>query len=164
MKFLFIAALALYAGCSGQPSGGTFLPSSVAPCTRFGPDHIDILPITSVVPAAAADRDSAINAYICLLDSFNTQIKSPAVFRFELFQHVQRSTDPKGKRLTFWPDIDLSHPDNNNKYWQDFLRAYLFTLPLQKISSDNTILHVTCFPPSGQRLSADFLIRSASAR
>jgi hypothetical protein len=157
---LFIIALAFYTGCTDQPSGSVF-PIGVAPCARFGPTRVDILPITSLVPVSTSAHDSTINVYVCLLDSFDSQIKTPAVFRFELFEHAQRSADPKGKRLAIWPDIDLTDPAANNNLWQDFMRAYLFSLPLQKSSADNCILHVTCLCPSGRRLSADFLIKSA---
>jgi hypothetical protein len=158
---LFIIALAFYAGCSDQTSGPAFTIGLAPPCTRFGPTRVDILLITSLVPARDSAGASTINAYVCLLDSFDTQIKAPAVFRFELFEHVQRSADPKGKRLAIWPDVDLTDPAANNNLWQDFMRAYLFSLPLQKSSADNCILHVTCFCPSGRRLSADFIIRAA---
>lgn len=162
-KLFFVLALAFYAGCSPQPPGADssaplFRDSS--PCSRFGPTRVDILPITSIAPTSASDRDSAITAYICLLDAFDSQIKAPVVLRFELFQHIQRSADPKGKRLLVWPDIDLTDPAVNNNFWQDFLRAYLFSLPLQKSSADNCILHVTCICPSGKRLNADFIVRT----
>ena len=160
-KLLFIAALVFYAGCSGESSAPLFSSFGQAPCTRYGPARIDVLPITSLV-RGASDTESTINVYVCLLDSFDCQIKSPAVFRFELFQRVQHSSEPKGKRQVVWPDIDLTDPANNNNNWQDFLRAYQFNLPLQKTSAENSILHVTCLCPSGRRLVSDFLIRPAA--
>jgi hypothetical protein len=158
-----IFTLAFYAGCSTQPPGAVSSPGpfhEYTPCTRFGPARIDVLPITSISQASASDGDSTITVYVCLLDAFDSQIKSPVVFRFELFQHIQRSADPKGKRLIVWPDIDLTDPAANNNLWQDFFRAYLFSLPLQKSSAENCILHVTCFCPSGKRLNADFIVRT----
>jgi hypothetical protein len=157
-----IFALAFYAGCTTTPPGADSSPSffrDSTPCSNFGPAKIDILPITSIAPASA-DHEPAINAYISFLDAFDSQIKYPVVVRFELFQHLQRSTDPKGKRLIVWPDTDLTDPARNNNLWQDFLRAYLFTLPLQKTSIDNCILHVTVICPSGKRLTADFIVRN----
>lgn len=162
-KLLFVLALAFYAGCSTQPPGADSSPAPFrdsTPCSRFGPARIDILPITSITPISASDRDFAITAYVSLLDAFDSSIKAPVVLRFELFQHLQRSADPKGKRLIVWPDIDLTDPAVNNNLWQDFLRAYLFSLPLQKSSAENCILHVTCFCPSGKRLNADFIVRT----
>jgi hypothetical protein len=162
-KLFFVLALAFYTGCSTTPPGAGSSPSlfrDSTPCTRFGPARIDVLPITSITPASASDSDSTITAYVCLIDAFDSQIKAPAVFRFELFQQIQRSSDPKGKRLIVWPDIDLTDPAVNNNLWQDFFRAYLFSLPLQKSSPENCILHITCFCPSGKRLNADFIVRT----
>jgi hypothetical protein len=100
---------------------------------------------------------------VCLLDSFDSQIKTPATFRFELFQHLQRSTDPKGRRLYIWPDIELVEPAANNSHWQDFMRAYVFTLPLEqpRLAGEVCILQATCLCPSGKRLSANSIIRPA---
>ncbi|MGD0078950.1 MAG: hypothetical protein ABSB91_10060, partial [Sedimentisphaerales bacterium] len=64
-----------------------------------------------------------------------------------------------GKRIVIWPDINLTDPVANNNHWQDFLRAYLFSLPLEKPASETTILQVTCISPSGKRLTADFPVR-----
>jgi len=157
LKLFFIVALAFYPGCTGSPTG-TILPFGPAPCTRFGPSRVDIVPITALIPAPDSDRNASINAYVCLLDEFDSQIKSPAVFRFELFEVLPRSTNPKGKRIALWPDIDLTDPSFNNDHWQDFLRAYLFALPLQQ-RPDSSILQVTCLASSGKRLTAYFLLR-----
>ncbi|MGA2171854.1 MAG: hypothetical protein ABSG82_02415 [Sedimentisphaerales bacterium] len=157
---LILLPLVFYAGCTGLPSAST-TPAGPQPCTRYGSERVDIIPLTSLVHAPDAGRNPSINAYVCLLDSFDSQIKAPAVFRFELFEQLQRSADPKGKRLVIWPDIDLTDPAINNNHWQDFLRAYLFSLPLEKPPADTCILHITCFCPSGKRLYADFLIKPA---
>jgi hypothetical protein len=162
-KLFFVFALAFYAGCSTQPPAADSSPARFqdsAPSSNFGPARIDVLPITSISPASAADRDATIDAYVCLIDAFDSQIKAPVVFRFELFQRLQRSASPKGKRLIVWPDIDLTDPAVNSNLWQDFLRAYLFSLPLQKTSAENCILHVTVICPSGKRLTADYIVRT----
>jgi hypothetical protein len=54
-----------------------------------------------------------------------------------------------------WPDIDLTDPDANNSYWQDYLRTYQFTLDMDfRPGSENTfILEATCFTPTGKRLT-----------
>jgi hypothetical protein len=164
-KLLFIFAIAFFAGCESSPSDSgfhlDFARPDVAPCERFGPVRIDILPLTTLAQAPDSTQDSILNVYICLLDSFDSQIKAPAIFRFELFERAQRSTDPKGRRLTIWPDIALTDPALNNNHWQDFLRAYLFSLPVQKLSAGDYILHTTCVTPSDKRLYADFLFRPA---
>jgi hypothetical protein len=165
LKLLFVFGLVLCIGCSGSTSDAgfpfDFARPGAAACERYGPARIDILPLTTLTQAPDSGHDSILNVYICLLDSFDSQIKTPAVFRFELFEHVQRSADPKGKRLTIWPDIALTDPALNNNNWQDFLRAYQFSLPLQKLPAGNYILHATCITPADKRLYADFPLRSA---
>ena len=164
IKLFFVLALAFYAGCSGQPPGADSSPrpdsTTPLPALVSAPHASTSSPSPPSQPTSASDRDSTITAYVCLLDAFDSQIKAPVVFRFELFQRLQRSADPKGKRLIVWPDIDLTDPAVNNNLWQDFLRAYLFSLPLQKSSAENCILHVTCICPSGKRLNADFIVRT----
>ena len=44
------------------------------------------------------------------MDSFGSAIKSPCIFRIELYEYVERSPSPLGKRLEIWPDIDLIDP------------------------------------------------------
>lgn len=165
MKVLFITAAALFVGCESSPPGGgfsfDFARPDAAACERYGPARIDILPLTALTQAGDSGGDSTVTVYICLLDSYDSQIKSPAIFRFELFEHVQRSSEPKGKRLKIWPDIALTDPALNNNHWQDFLRAYLFSLPLQKLHSGDYILHTTCITPDDKRLYADYLVRPA---
>jgi len=125
---------------------------------RYAPAKIDILPLTELVPAGGA-QETRINLYASLLDAFGFQIKSPAVFRFELYEYVQRSAEPKGKRAVIWADVDLTDPVSNNEYWRDFLRAYEFNLPFEQAGSQNYILQVTCLCPSGSRLSAELMLR-----
>ena len=124
----------------------------------YAPAKVDILPLTELV--SAADIDGArINLYVSLLDTFGSQVKSPGIFRFELYEHVQRSAEPKGKRVTIWADIDLTDPAKNNEYWRDFLRAYEFDLPLEQAGSQTYILQVTCLATSSKRLSSEFTIK-----
>lgn len=127
--------------------------------SRFAPTRIDILPLTELVGASGTQR-TGIRLYVSLLDAFGCQIKSPGVFRIELYDHVQRSAEPKGRRTATWPDIDLTDPAANNKYWNDFLRAYRFDLPFEQAGSPDYVLEVTCLCPNGSRLSTDFTLRS----
>ena len=163
-KMFFFAVLLVYAGCSGPPDDTgqlslPFIQSDAALYSRYAPARIDILPITAINPSPTSAKDYTINVYICLVDSFGSQIKSPATFRFELFRQVQHTNEPKGKRILIWPEMNLTDPVSNNNQWQDFLRAYMFTLPLEKPAYETTILHVTCIGPSGKRLTADFPVR-----
>jgi hypothetical protein len=124
----------------------------------FAPTKINIMPLTEFISADNA-RQANINLYVSLLDSFGSQIKSPCVFRFELYQKVQRSARPKGRRPVIWPDIDLTDPAANNEYWRDFLRAYEFDLPFESAANQSYILQVTCLCPTGRRLSDEFALK-----
>jgi hypothetical protein len=127
----------------------------------YTPVKIDILPLTELIGGSEKVNASAIKVYVGLLDGFDCQIKSPGVFRFELYKKVERSAEPKGKRITIWPDIDLTEPGENNEYWRDFLRAYEFILDFEPTGKPSYILQVTCLCPEGKRLSAEFALEDA---
>ena len=127
----------------------------------YAPAKVDILPLTELVGGSEKVKASAIKVYVGLLDGFDCQIKSPGVFRFELYKKVERSAEPKGKRITIWPDIDLTEPGENNEYWRDFLRAYEFILDFEPTGRPSYILQVTCLCPEGKRLSAEFALEDA---
>ena len=127
--------------------------------SQYFPVKIDIIPLTEFIYKGDGQQ-AEINLYVSLLDSFGSQIKSPCTFRFELYQRVQRSAEPKGRRAIIWPDIDITDPAKNNEYWRNFLRAYEFNLPFQPETTQDYILEVTCLCPNNKRLSAEFsLIR-----
>ncbi len=127
--------------------------------TRYSPVEIDIIPLTEFVNVGDSQQ-TQINLYVSLLDSFGSEIKSPCVFRFELYEKVQRSAEPKGRRVVIWPDIDLTEPTKNNQYWRNFLRAYEFNLPFGPASNQSYILEVTCLCPTGKRLTSDFTLNT----
>ena len=125
---------------------------------RYTPEKIDIVPLTEYTGDSDAGEESKIKVYVSLLDSFGYQMKSPGVFRFELYERVPRSAEPKGRRIAIWPDNDLTDIVENNRYWRDFLRAYEFDLPFESEASQNYILEATCICPNGKRLSAEFTL------
>ncbi len=161
--FLFIL-LSIGAGCT-QP--GTINENTakidndtdgLSSYSRYAPVKIDIMPLTEFV-SPDDTKQTKINLYVSLLDPFGSQIKSPGMFRFELYDYIQRSAESKGKRAVIWPDVDLTEPVKNNKSWRDFLRAYVFSLPCEQTNSQDYILQVTCFCPNGKRLSSEFTLR-----
>lgn len=132
---------------------------SIIAYSQYFPVKIDIIPLTEFIYKDDGQQ-AEINLYVSLLDSFGSQLKSPCIFRFELYQRVQRSAEPKGRRVIIWPDIDITDPVVNNKYWRNFLRAYEFNLPFKTESAQDYILEVTCLCPNNKRLTAEFsLIR-----
>ena len=163
--FVFACALA-YTGCDiGATSPGSAAqnedgPIAAAPCTRYAPVKIDITPLTEFVPADQTHRPR-IKLYVSLLDRFDSPIKSPGRFHFELYQHVPRSAESKGRRLAMWPELDLTDPVANNDYWRDFLRAYEFDLPLDQSAAASHILQVTYFCPTGKRITSEFTLSKA---
>ena len=127
--------------------------------SEYGPVKVDIMPLTEFTSAGDGEKPSKIKVYVSLLDAFDCQIKTPAVFRFELYDRVPRSAEPKDKRILIWPDIDLTDAVKNNEYWRDFLRAYEFNLPFEPESSKSYILQITSLCSSGRRLSAEFTLK-----
>jgi len=133
-------------------------PPPVVP-TGFAPARICILPLTELPSSTGSSQAVTLNAYVGLLDAFGCQIKAPGILRFELYQYVPRSAEPKGQRLAIWPDIDLTHPATNNRYWLDFLRAYEFKLDAPAGLNETYVLEATCMCPDGRRLPATFPLR-----
>jgi len=125
---------------------------------RYAPVKIDIMPLTEFRSLGDAQRPK-LNLYVSLLDQFGSQIKSPGMFRFELYEYIQRSAEPKGKRAIIWPDVDLTDPVKNNDSWRDFLQAYVFSLPCEQSISQDYILQVMYLCPNGKRLSSEFTLR-----
>jgi hypothetical protein len=142
---------------SKADSGSNQLSESAMEClTAYGPVKLDIMPLTEFTRAG---NSKIIKVYVSLLDAFDCQIKTPAVFRFELYDKVPRAAEPKGKRILIWPDIDLNDAAKNNEYWKDFLRAYEFDLPFGPESGKSYILQITSLCPDGRRLSAEFTLK-----
>ena len=165
ISLMFFFALVLFgAGCDSAlvapkppPQSNSGLDVSVY--AAYAPAKLDIVPLTELISSGDARRTLQINLYVSLLDSFGSQIKSPGVFRFELYEYVQRSADPKGARLVIWPDIDLTDHDKNNEHWRDFLRAYQFNLDFEAVGSQTYVLQVTYLCPAGKRLSSNVILK-----
>ena len=159
---VFILALLLVgSGCepmSADLPASTNIDSNVL--SSYTPVKVDIMPLTEFITTADAEGVSQLKVYVSLLDSFDCQVKSPGVFRFELYEYVQRSGEARGRRIGI-KDIDLTEASENNSYWRDFLRAYEFDLDFGPQRDKTYILQVTCLCPSGKRLSADFALKHA---
>lgn len=118
--------------------------------TQYAPAKAKILPLSEI--ARDKKGNNYVEAYVALLDEYQNQVISPAVFRFELFEFQQRSADPTGKRIHIWPEKDLTSSTDNNEFWNDYMRAYKFSLQLPPNTSSNSVLQLTCFIPTGKRL------------
>jgi hypothetical protein len=150
----FSLLLLVAAGC--EPAKLKLSSDDLSRLADYGPVKVDILPLTEF---AASGDSKIIKVYISLLDAFNSQIKSPAVFRFELYNKVSLSIEPRGKRIILWPDIDLNDAAKNNKHWNDFLRAYECNLPFVPKANQSYVLEVTSMCPGSKRISAQFTLK-----
>ncbi|MHC4085868.1 MAG: hypothetical protein ACYSU5_11755 [Planctomycetota bacterium] len=167
LQIFFCILLFVEAGCEPAQVGikkNEQSLKSVNDCNEFSfyapyaPLKLDIVPLTEFTGVNDMGEESRIKVYVSLLDSFGYQIKAPGTFRFELYEKVPRSGEPKGRRIAIWPDIDLNDVVENNRYWRDFIRAYEFSLPIESEESQNYILEATCISPSGKRLSAEITL------
>ena len=162
-RIFFLVLLLVEAGCGPAatelPPPGDNRSDLLSVYTPYNPVKIDIMPLTEFIGVGEAEEAPKINVYVSLLDSFGCQEKSPGVFRFELYEHVERSANEKGRRIIIWPDIDLTDAVENNNHWRDFLRAYEFNLDFEPQSGQSYVLQATCLCPSGRRLSAEFTIK-----
>ena len=154
---LISLAILLAAGC--EPSAQKVAAKDCQDFA-FAPAKIEIIRLTEFTTAEDRSRKPQIRIYLNFLDEFNNQMKAPGTFRFELYQYVPRSAEPKGKRITIWPDIDITDPKNNNKHWRDFLRSYQFNLDFSPPKNQTYVLQATCLCPEGRRLTAEFLLKS----
>ena len=154
LRILCVVFLLVHSGC--EPSG---VATKSAAKTSYAPAKIDILPLTGLIDLDDPGQQPQLRAYVSLLDSFGSQIKAPGVFRFELYEYVQRSSEPKGRRISIWPDTNLTAPVDNDTHWRDFLRAYEFILLFEPTGDQSYILQATCLCPDGRRLSAEFALK-----
>jgi hypothetical protein len=165
------AFLLVAAGCKPAPDAPTDPPTANGNTsgefhvyTRYVPEKIYVLPLTEFVSIPDEPKLSKIKIYVSLLDAFDCQIKTPGTFRFDLHDYIPRSAEPKGKRISIWPDINLTDPVDNNRYWRDHFRAYKFTLDFTPQRGQSYILEATCFCPNGRRLSATFVLKYTKGR
>lgn len=145
-------------GSAGQVSSGTGGDALGA----YVASEVHIVGLTEITPVSEGPWQGKLNAYVDLVDSFGCRVKSPGVFRFELYDFVPRSSQPKGERIFFPPDIDLADVTENNKRWRDFLRAYQFELDLDfsPRPDESFVLEVTFTTPDGRRLKDLFQLVS----
>jgi hypothetical protein len=150
---IVIAAGLLNCGCEQQKK-----PLDMQQCIEefeaFGPDTLTIVGLTELKGTAQGEEAPKLKVFVKVLDSFGSAIKAPCVFRVELYEYVERSPSPRGKRIEIWPDVDLTEAGRTNAQWRDYLRAYEFNLDVgPKLDLGRVyIVEVTCLLPTGKRL------------
>ncbi len=140
---LLIAWLAFFVcGCEGPVAQ----PSGTLAQQGFTIQRVRISALTDFVVSQEDPEKSEIKTFVELLDAYDSQLKKPGIFRFELYEYKPLSSDPRGKRLIIWPDMDLTGAAENSRYWKDYLRSYEFYLPLGFLPTAemNYLLEVTC--------------------
>ena len=168
MKVLAILTLALClaGGCGPGPAEGPLAaakPSSLPsqPSAGFAPARILIAPWTEIKGQAREDGTRRIRVFVRLVDAFGSDVKSPGVFRFELYERLAKSAEPRGKRLMIWPDFDLTAAEQNNSHWQDYVRSYEFSLDFDPSDAGPYVLEATFIPAEGRRLTNQYLLSPA---
>ena len=157
----FLCLLLVAAGCqsvSGS-AGEQGKKVDIGIYADYGPAEVYIMPLTEFTGDADGGDRSVISVYVSVLDTFDCQVRWPGVFRFELYEYLQRSANPKGRRIFIWPDIDLTESGENNSHWRDFLRAYEFSLDYADKDAQGYVLQVTYHCPASKRLSAEFSLK-----
>jgi hypothetical protein len=164
---LAISALFIFSGCN-EPLSTEEQPVSMQDqgetqgqgACLYAADRVHIIGLTAIKPNTKDASSAVISTYVSLHDRFDSSVKVPAVFRFELYEYVPRSSQPRGKRLVSWPEFDLSGVVVNNNYWKDFLRTYKFSLNarIDPAALKTYILQVTCVSASGKRLTDIFYL------
>ena len=160
MKLLFVMSAFSAVGCEPSadivPKVDPAEPAGLAVYCTYAPTSVDLLPLTRITVTDSGETE--IRVYVAMLDAFSSQVKAPGIVRFELYEHLQRSAEPKGKRIMIWPDADLNDPTDNNGPWRDFLRAYEFTLGFNPQAGRDWVLQVTVITPNDRRLTTEYLL------
>jgi hypothetical protein len=152
--FIYVFALLFVLLCCGcqeqiQSQQSDFSAVEMQKNCLFVPEKIRFNQLTEFA------QNWQITAYVDMLDQFGSRIKAAGIWRFELYEYVPRSAEPKGTRLYLWPDINLTDAKTNYGLWQDYLRCYKFELNLDiDLAGDKTyILQAVCFTPDGKHLT-----------
>ncbi len=142
-------------GCEKVQQVSQISPDTFPKTCIFIPHKIKFNQLTEIT------KPWQITAYVDLTDQFNSRFKAPGIWRFELYTKVERSGDPLGSRVYLSPDFDLTLPEVNNSFWEDYLRCYKFQLNIEKeLSGGKTyILRAECLTAQGKRLEDAFEIK-----
>ncbi len=156
------SVLMLLAGCEdalvlSDDEGGV----SASECA-YGVNEIHVVGLTTLKSHQQGEAGSQLQVCLDLVDSFGSRIKAPGKFRFELYEFVSRSAQPMGKRLFISSDIDLFDAQDNDEYWHDYLRSYIFDLKIgfRVVAGTEYILQVTCLTGDGKRVTDTFQIKA----
>ena len=152
---LFLAFF--FYGCQAEPVPAA---PGQASCSGFSAASVHFTGLTEF--SEEEEGRQTIRVFVELRDVFDSKIKAPGTFRFDLYGYVPHSSDPRGKHLQSWPDFELADYQANHFYWRDYLRAYEFLLEVAPpVSREGSyLLEVTCLTPEPKRMSAFYLLQT----
>lgn len=157
-----LLGLVVSAGCEQETVTSSTNPGrNLDILSAYTASSVSIMGLTGIVPDEENPNRATLRVYVDVLDSEGVRIKTPGVFRFELYQFVPRSSNPMGKRLKLWEDIKLLDPVENNARWRDFLRAYQFDLDLEfgPVRPAGYVVQVMLTTTSGKRLYNNYHLK-----
>jgi len=131
--------------------------------SQFVPPPVDLMLPKSIRihPFTGRTFDEAggikgVDVQIEAVDSYNDKTKAFGDFRFEMYQFVPNSLDPKGKRIATW-DESLWEPKKNLLHWDKITRLYVFKLQWDRPIpvGKRVVLLVSFSSPFTDRLTAE---------
>ena len=152
-------AIAACASISRPRAAG---PADDAMVSLLMPSRIEIVePFTRV---RDFDQDNALDGIELLMQAVNS-LGNPGLqivghVRVELYEFVEASAEPKGKRIDRWA-VDLSSVELQQKYWNQLTQMYEFRLevdPAVLPHKRKFVLAVTYDTPQGVHLMDDCVL------
>jgi len=143
-------------GCKSAPRAGSD-EARREMLSLLMPSRIEIVkPFTR---AKSFDRDNSPDGIELLLRAVNS-LDNPGLMivghmRVELFEFVEASAEPRGRRLDYW-DIDLSSAARQKTFWNQLTQMYEFRLevdPSVLPRQRSFVLAVTYNSPLGEHLT-----------
>lgn len=97
------------------------------PINLLLPNAIRIHPFTGTQIFDADRNLRGVDVRIEVMDAYGDAAKAFGDFRFEMYQFIPNSIDPKGKRIATWEE-SLIEPKKNLLHWDKITRTYEFKL------------------------------------
>ena len=145
ISFVCVAGMLFCCGCEPETTQGTGTVRGSGAAKKVARSTSEYSPAeVHISPLSGFDGAEKLSVYVELQDEFETHIKRPGIFRFEIYEYIPRSIQSKGRRVHIWDDFDLTAASKNNEYWRDFLRTYLFDLdvPFEPAAQNGYVLEV----------------------
>ena len=98
-----------------------------SPINLLLPKSVRLHPFTGTRTFDAAGGVKGLEVRIEAFDASGDSTKAFGEFRFELYEFVANSANPKGRRLGVWSE-NILQPNRNQLHWDSITRTYLFKL------------------------------------